>query len=236
MAVTGIFAGRISDKIGPRNVVIAAAVCYGVGWFMSGTVTEPWQFYLWFSLVAAVGNGLGYNPALTTGQKWFIDKKGLASGITLAASTAGPAVLSPVLASLLIPSLGIFGALKALGVIFFVTIPASALFLKAPEAGWLPEGFEAPKGGAHASTSVTSPRRGGQDPALLGPHRHLRLCRHRGHPARGQGCLHRRRPALRRPHERRCRRPRRRGGLRQHLRQPGWPSVLWPDHRQARRL
>ena len=115
MAVTGIFAGRISDKIGPRNVVIAAAVCYGLGWFMSGTVTEPWQFYLWFSLVAAIGNGLGYNPALTTGQKWFIDKKGLASGITLAASTAGPAVLSPVLASLLIPSLGIFGALKALG-------------------------------------------------------------------------------------------------------------------------
>ena len=140
MAVTGIFAGRISDKIGPRNVVIAAAVCYGLGWFMSGTVTEPWQFYLWFSLVAAVGNGLGYNPALTTGQKWFIDKKGLASGITLAASTAGPAVLSPVLASLLIPSLGIFGALKALGVIFFVTILASALFLKAP------------KGGAHAGT------------------------------------------------------------------------------------
>ena len=152
MAVTGIFAGRISDKIGPRNVVIAAAVCYGVGWFMSGTVTEPWQFYLWFSLVAAIGNGLGYNPALTTGQKWFIDKKGLASGITLAASTAGPAVLSPVLASLLIPSLGIFGGLKALGVIFFVTIAASALFLKAPEAGWLPEGFEAPKGGAHAGT------------------------------------------------------------------------------------
>ena len=122
--------------------MIAAAVCYGLGWFMSGTVTEPWQFYLWFSLVAAIGNGLGYNPALTTGQKWFIDKKGLASGITLAASTAGPAVLSPVLASLLIPSLGIFGALKALGVIFFVTIAASALFLKAPEAGWLPEGFE----------------------------------------------------------------------------------------------
>ena len=152
MAVTGIFAGRISDKIGPRNVVIAAAVCYGAGWFLSGTVTEPWQFYLYFSVIAGIGNGLGYNPALTCGQKWFIDKKGLASGITLAASTAGPAVLSPVLASLLIPSLGIFGALKALGVIFFVMIAASALFLKAPEAGWLPEGFEAPKGGAHAGT------------------------------------------------------------------------------------
>lgn len=153
MAVTGIFAGRISDKIGPRNVVLAAAVCYGLGWFMCGTVTEPWQFYLWFSLVAAVGNGLGYNPALTTGQKWFIDKKGFASGITLAASTAGPAVLSPVLASLLIPSLGILGGLKVLGVLFFVTIAVSALFLKAPEKGWLPEGFVAQGGAsAHAGT------------------------------------------------------------------------------------
>lgn len=158
MAVTGIFAGRISDKIGPRNVVIAAAVCYGLGWFMSGTVTEPWQFYLWFSLVAAIGNGLGYNPALTTGQKWFIDKKGLASGITLAASTAGPAVLSPVLASLLIPSLGIFGALKALGVIFFVMIAASALFLKAPEAGWLPRASRPPRAVRTPAPSATSPQ------------------------------------------------------------------------------
>lgn len=168
MAVTGIFAGRISDKIGPRNVVIAAAVCYGLGWFMSGTVTEPWQFYLWFSLVAAIGNGLGYNPALTTGQKWFIDKKGLASGITLAASTAGPAVLSPVLASLLIPSLGIFGALKALGVIFFVMIAASALFLKAPEAGWLPEGFEAPRAEHMPAPSATSPRARWSRPRAFG--------------------------------------------------------------------
>lgn len=153
MAVTGIFAGRISDKIGPRNVVLAAAVCYGLGWFMCGTITEVWQFYLWFSVVAAIGNGLGYNPALTTGQKWFIDKKGFASGITLAASTAGPAVLSPILASVLIPNLGIFGGLKVLGVLFFVTIAASALFLKAPEAGWLPEGFENTDGAsAHAGT------------------------------------------------------------------------------------
>ena len=80
------------------------------------------------------------------------------------------------------------------------------------------------------------PGRDGQDPALLGPHRHLRLCRHRGYPARGQGCLHRRRPALRRPHERRGCRPRRRGRLRQHLRQPGRSPFLWSDHRQARRL
>ena len=95
---------------------------------------------------------LGLQPGAHHRPKVVHRQEGSRSGITLAASTAGPAVLSPVLASLLIPNLGIFGALKALGVIFFVTIAASALFLKAPEAGWLPEGFEAPKGGAHAGT------------------------------------------------------------------------------------
>ena len=71
--------------------MIAAAVYYGVGWFMSGTVTEPWQFYLWFSLVAAVGNGLGYNPAITTGQ--LIDIMPQAFKI---ASTATPASVASV--------------------------------------------------------------------------------------------------------------------------------------------
>ena len=197
---------------------------------------RAWQFYLWFSLVAAIGNGLGYNPALTTGQKWFIDKKGLASGITLAASTAGPAVLSPVLASLLIPSLGIFGALKALGVIFFVMIAASALFLKAPEAGWLPEGFEAPKGARTPAPSATSPRARWSRPRASGSSSSPSPLLPLQAPCSWARLLHRRRPALHRPHERRGRRPRRCGGLRQHLRQPGRPSVLWPDHRQARRL
>ena len=158
MAVTGIFAGRISDKIGPRNVVIAAAVCYGVGWFMSGTVTEPWQFYLWFSLVAAIGNGLGYNPALTTGQKWFIDKKGLASGITLAASTAGPGRAVPGARLTAHPEPGHLGALKALGVIFFVTIAASALFLKAPRPAGCPRASRPPRAARTPAPSVTSPR------------------------------------------------------------------------------
>lgn len=152
MAITGIFAGRISDRIGPRKVVMAAAICYGAGWFLSGTVTAPWQFYLWFSVIAAIGNGLGYNPALTCGQKWFIDRKGYASGITLAASTAGPAVLSPLLASVLIPNLGIYNALKVLGAVFFCTILLSSFFLKAPEKGWLPSGYTAPATGAHAGT------------------------------------------------------------------------------------
>ena len=152
MAVTGIFAGRISDKIGPRNVVIAAAVCYGLGWFMSGTVTEPWQFYLWFSLVAAVGNGLAYNPALTTGQKWFIDKKGLASGITLAASTAGPAVLSPGTRLAAHPEPGHLWRPQGTRRHLLCDDRRLRPVPEGPRGRLAARGFEAPKGGAHAGT------------------------------------------------------------------------------------
>ncbi len=44
----GIFAGRISDKSAAQRRDRRCR-CYGLGWFTSGTVTEPWQFYLWFS-------------------------------------------------------------------------------------------------------------------------------------------------------------------------------------------
>ena len=180
MAVTGIFAGRISDKIGPRNVVIAAAVCYGLGWFMSGTVTEPWQFYCGSrssppSATAWLQPGAHHRPKVVHRQegprlrhhpgRFDRRPRRAVPGARLAAH----------------PSLGIFGALKALGVIFFVMIAASALFLKAPEAGWLPEASRPPRVAHMPAPSATSPRARWSRPAFLGPHHHLRLRRHRGH-------------------------------------------------------
>ncbi|KMY23446.1 hypothetical protein ACU19_04070 [Actinobaculum suis] len=153
MAVTGIFAGRISDKFGPRNVVFVAGISYGLGFGLSGFITTPWQFHLTFSLLGGIGNGLAYTPALTTGQRWFPDKRGTIAGITLAAATLGPAALSPFLSSLLIPHLGIFNALKFLGVLFFITISVPALFMRKPADGWLPEGYTPPQ---TATGSVTA--------------------------------------------------------------------------------
>ena len=119
---------------------------------MSGTVTEPWQFYLWFSLVAAIGNGSGLQPGAHHRPKVVHRQEGPRLRHHPRRFDRRPRRAVPGARLAAHPELGIFGALKALGVIFFVMIAASALFLKAPEAGWLPEGFEAPKGGAHAGT------------------------------------------------------------------------------------
>lgn len=143
MAITGIFAGRITDKLGPKRVIFLSGIIYGLGWFLTGIVDNIVLFFLCFGVIAAIGNGLGYNPALTTGQRWFPDKRGKISGILLAGSTLGPAVMSPILASILIPSLGVTTSLMVLGGIFFVTISGAALFTRSPDPEWKPEGFTA---------------------------------------------------------------------------------------------
>lgn len=167
MALTGIFAGRITDRIGPRNVILLSGVVYGVGWFLTGLVESVALFYISFGLIAAIGNGLGYNPALTTGQRWFPDRRGQISGILLAGSTLGPAVLSPFAASFLIPRFGISTALMILGGLFLVTISGAALFTRSPEPDWTPEGWTPPEG-----TSATDGTLGD-----LGPSRMLRTPR-----------------------------------------------------------
>ena len=40
MAVTGIFSGRISDRFGPRKVMIVGGLVFGLGWFLTGMATN----------------------------------------------------------------------------------------------------------------------------------------------------------------------------------------------------
>ena len=86
MAVTGIFSGRISDKFGPRKVMLVGGLVFGLGWFLTGMATSIPMLYICHGVIAGMGNGLVYNPTLTTAQRWFPDIRGKASGILLADS------------------------------------------------------------------------------------------------------------------------------------------------------
>lgn len=143
MAVTGIFSGRICDKFGPRTVMLVGGFVFGLGWFLTGMADSLPMLYICHGLIAAIGNGLVYNPALTTAQRWFPDIRGKASGILLAAAAIGPATLAPV-ANALSGAFGVSNALKILGVIFWVTITLGALFVQPAPADYRPKGWNPP--------------------------------------------------------------------------------------------
>lgn len=143
MAVTGIFSGRISDKFGPRKVMLVGGLVFGLGWFLTGMATSIPMLYICHGVIAGMGNGLVYNPTLTTAQRWFPDIRGKASGILLAAAAIGPATLSPI-ASFLSSTFGVSTALKILGVTFWITITLGSLFVSPVPEGYRPKGWNPP--------------------------------------------------------------------------------------------
>lgn len=161
MAVTGIFSGRISDRFGPRWVLLIGGALFGLGWLLTGLVSTLPMLYLVHGVIAGMGNGLVYNPALTTAQRWFPDMRGKASGILLGGAAIGPAILAPA-ANALLDALGLTGALMVLGVVFWLAISAGALFV-AP----IPRGYAVQSATAGGSSSIAGPTAGVDWKAML---------------------------------------------------------------------
>ena len=194
---------------------------------MSGTVTEPWQFYLWFSLVAAIGNGSGLQPRAHHGPKVVHRQKGPRLRHHHGRFDRRPrrAVPGARLAAHPEPW-HLWRAQRHSASSSFVTIAASALFLKAPEAGWLPEGFRGPQGRRAPAPSATSPRARWSRPRASGSSSSPSpFAATAGTLLVGKVASIAAVQLFAEPTRRRGRRPRRCGRLRQHLRQLGRPSV-----------
>lgn len=150
LAVAGIFAGRIVDKIGPKRVVLTGVLLFSAGWFFTGLCTQMWQIYLVFGILAGTGAGMIYNPNVTAALKWFPDKRGLISGILLASAALGPFTFSPVATWIIGHFQNAQITFRIFGAVFVIVMGLSAFFLKKAEPKDLPAGYTPPQ----ADTSV----------------------------------------------------------------------------------
>ncbi|QIB67955.1 OFA family MFS transporter [Aminipila butyrica] len=152
MALFGIISGKIVDRFGPRMLMYAGGLIFGLGWLLTAFVNTLPLLYLTCGFIAGAGNGLLYNPSINTALKWYPEKRGTMSGILLGSASLGPLVLAKA-GALLCEQFGTKGFIY-IGLAYWILIWLVGWKMKAPEAGWKPAGFQ-----QLAASGVTSLQR-----------------------------------------------------------------------------
>ena len=78
-----ILGGLLQDKKGPRTAGLAGAVLLSAGFCGAGFIPgeNPWFFYGVFSVPVGLGCAFLYPSVMSCAQKWYADRKGLATGV-----------------------------------------------------------------------------------------------------------------------------------------------------------
>ena len=122
--------GIFLDRFGPRALFPLAGCFILVGWLASSFVSEVWQLFIFYSVVATVGQvGISSFSATATLAPWFPRSRGVALGMADAGNPAGQAIVVP-LAQIIVSTLGWQWAFRIFGVAFFLVVVIPNLLLQ----------------------------------------------------------------------------------------------------------
>ncbi len=142
MGSGAILGGRLSDRFGPRGVLTATGLIFGVGYALLSQMTEPWQLLLLFGLFIGLGLSTHDVVTLSTIAGWFPNRRGTMSGLVKSGTAVGQ-VLIPLSASALIVVVGWRSAFLYIGLIALMVLLFAASRMRAaprsnPGAGGQP--------------------------------------------------------------------------------------------------
>ena len=129
--LTAPFSAALMDRFGVRRVMLVALVVIAAGASSTSLMTAPWQLDLLWGIVVGSATGAVSVPlAATAATRWFVERRGLATGILTASNASGQMVFLPVLA-LLATDYGWRWAVYAVsGVALLVVFPIVAFFVR----------------------------------------------------------------------------------------------------------
>ncbi len=150
----GAVSGRLTDRWGPRLVITTGGCLLGIGIILTSQATALWHMYVFLGIIAASGMSAAYVPCNATVVRWFIEKRGLALGLTSSGASFGT-FLFPPLAAALIAAYGWRSAYLILGLIGLIVIGLCAAFtVRDPEQmGLHPDGQIPASPSSFSSTS-----------------------------------------------------------------------------------
>ncbi|MCB1366609.1 MAG: MFS transporter, partial [Rhodobacteraceae bacterium] len=133
MGALAALAGRLADRFGPRPVLLASGLLYGLGYALISQITAPWQMFLLFGTLLGAGLSTHDVVTLSTVARWFEKKRGIMSGVVKVGTAFGQITLPP-LAAILIVTYGWRSAAVILGVGAGIVLVAAALLMSHPRS------------------------------------------------------------------------------------------------------
>lgn len=153
-AIVMVFAGRLQAKIGPRPIAIAGGIVFGTGYILAGFFGDTFVGQLvCIGMIGGAGIGLTYVVPIAVGVKWFPDKKGLITGLSVAGFGFGATLWVKLAGSWfggLLETTSVFGlpgvqsVFVIYGITFLVCIVLGSIVMVNPPAGYKPVGWEPP--------------------------------------------------------------------------------------------
>jgi len=139
-----VIMGWLGDRYGARWLMIGAALLITAGTYLLGTITELWQFYVYYGFFVGSMGHAAFTvllPVILT--RWFDRYMGLAVGIYWAAMGVGPMIFAPVF-RWLIETRGWAQAFTLIAIIVGVILVGFSLLVRSSprEMGLAPYGGE----------------------------------------------------------------------------------------------
>jgi MFS family permease len=97
----GLFTGRWADRVGPRPVLIVAAISLATGLLTTAAVNSIWLGYLTYGVGVGFAVACGYVPMVAAVSGWFERRRAAALGVAVAGIGLGTLVGSPLAARLI---------------------------------------------------------------------------------------------------------------------------------------
>ena len=150
-----VVSGHLTDRWGPRAVIAVGGAFLGAGWIAMSATSAIWHPYVFYGVVAAIGMSTANVPCSATVARWFVRRRGLATGLATAGGSLGAFCLPP-LAQILVSGVGWRRAYVIFGAAILLSLNLLAPLMKRDPEGL---GFT-PDGGARAEHTAAPSARG----------------------------------------------------------------------------